>query len=171
MRFLLVWLACVICVSAVPAFGQTSKQPFTITISAEAPALKLSPDHYALKAGSDLFIRVHLTNTSKHTMQLGDDDSGEVVNGMHRYEVRDGKGTAAERWPVQRAGAAAGAHASAPAVLKVGASADVASDRISGVFDVSQPGKYTIQLSRAIDGDFADGEVKSNAITVTVTAQ
>jgi hypothetical protein len=170
MRFLLAWLACMICMSAVPAFGQTSKQPFTITISAEAPALKLSPDHYALKAGSDLFIRVHLTNTSKHTMRLGDDDSGGAVDGMHRYEVRDDKGVAAERWPVQRAGAAS-AHPSAPEALKPGASADVASDRISGVFDVSQPGKYTIQLSRAIDGDFADGEVKSNAITVTVTAE
>lgn len=43
MRFLLVWLACAICVSAVPAFGQASKQPFTITISAEAPAPKNLP--------------------------------------------------------------------------------------------------------------------------------
>jgi hypothetical protein len=37
---------------------------------------------------------------------------------------------------------------------------------VSRVFDMSRPGQYVIQVSRAISGDPKDGVVKSNIITV-----
>jgi hypothetical protein len=45
----------------------------------------------------------------------------------------------------------------------------VGDDRISGLYDLSQPGQYKIQVSRAISDNPKAGVVKSNTITVTVT--
>jgi hypothetical protein len=46
---------------------------------------------------------------------------------------------------------------------------DITGDFISRLYDLSQPGDYTIQLSRAVSDDPKNGVVKSNVITVTVT--
>jgi hypothetical protein len=36
-------------------------------------------------------------------------------------------------------------------------------------YDLSGPGKYTIQVSRAVPKELGGGLIKSNAITVTIT--
>jgi hypothetical protein len=46
---------------------------------------------------------------------------------------------------------------------------DITGDDISLLYDLSQPGAYTVQLSRTLSDDPKDGVVKSNAITVKVT--
>lgn len=40
---------------------------------------------------------------------------------------------------------------------------------VTKFYDMSRPGKYTIQVSRAVPKELGGGTVKSNAITVTVT--
>jgi hypothetical protein len=40
---------------------------------------------------------------------------------------------------------------------------------VSDLYDLSHPGQYTIQVSRAVSNKPKDGVVKSNTITVTVT--
>ena len=40
---------------------------------------------------------------------------------------------------------------------------------LSDLYDLSHPGQYTIQVSRAVSNKPKDGVVKSNTITVTVT--
>jgi hypothetical protein len=40
---------------------------------------------------------------------------------------------------------------------------------LSDLFNLSRPGQYTIQLSRAVSNNPKDGVVKSNTIRVTVT--
>jgi len=40
---------------------------------------------------------------------------------------------------------------------------------LSDLYDLSHPGQYTIQVSRAVSDKPKDGVVKSNTITVTVT--
>jgi hypothetical protein len=153
---------------ATPA-SQAAKPAFTITIVAEPPALKISPDSYVTKAGQDVFIRVRLTNTSKHNLTIADDeDTRSAIDPYHHYEIRDSAGHSAEKRPYHSEAADNGRPYS-PRTLKPGESADVASDRISALFDLTQPGKYVIQLSRSITGDSHDGEVKSNAIILTVT--
>jgi len=46
---------------------------------------------------------------------------------------------------------------------------DISGDHISGLYDLSRPDEYTIQLLRAISDDPKRGFVKSNTIIVTVT--
>ena len=56
-------------------------------------------------------------------------------------------------------------HGWATRVLKPGTSLDVASDRVTGLYDLSQPGEYTIQVSRAVHEDrLKNGLMKSNEI-------
>jgi hypothetical protein len=170
MRIPLSWLVAGVCMAWVPVSAQTAKQPFIVTISAEAPAEKTGPGSYAVKAGSDVFIHVHLANISKHNLSLGDDeDSRTNIDFYHHYDVRDSAGNSVPKKTFAHPEIGSTGHGWAARILKPGASTDVLTDRITGLYDLRQPGPYTIQLSRAITGDFKGGEVKSNTITVMVT--
>src|SRR5271155_3586319 len=70
--------------------AQVAKPRFVLTISAEAPAAKTGPASYSVKAGSEVFITVHLTNTSQRNLALGyDADSRTGVVFGHQYEIHD----------------------------------------------------------------------------------
>ena len=51
--------------------------------------------------------------------------------------------------------------------LKPGESLDEGT-LVSRVFNMAEPGEYSVQLSRALSGDQQKGVVKSNTITVNV---
>ena len=148
--------------------AHAANPPFTTTISADAPAVKTGPDAYTVKAGSRVFITVHLTNVSKRTLSLGHDaDSRTGISFGHEYEVRDTSGNSALKRTVGHVGSAS--HGWPGQNLKPGESMDINGDEVSRQYDLSQPGEYTIQLSRAVSNDPKDGAAKSNRITVTVT--
>ena len=154
----------------VSASAQTAKPPFIVVISAEAPAANIGPDSYTVKAGSDVFIKVRLTNMSKRNLSIGDDsDSRTGVDFFHQYAVRDNSGNSAQKRTIRHPEIGSTGHGWPARVLKPEKSLDVASDRISRLYDLTQPGKYTIQVARAVSGDPKDGEVRSNIITLTVT--
>ena len=98
MRILLTCLLGGFCLGLVPAAVHGTQQPF-ISISAEAPAVNTGPDRYTVKAGSEVFITVHLTNKSQKNLAFGyDADSRTGVTFAHVYEVRDsGGGTVQKR--------------------------------------------------------------------------
>ena len=170
MRIRWTWLLAGVCMACVLASGQIAKPAFIVTISVEAPAEKTGANSYTVKAGADVFIRVHLTNISKRNLSLGDDeDSRTNIDFYHHYDVRDGAGNSLPKKTFAHPEIGSTAHGWAARILKPGASTDVLTDRITGLYEVSRPGIYTIQLSRAITGNFKDGEVKSNTITVTLT--
>jgi hypothetical protein len=154
----------------IPLEAKDIGQPFTITIFAEGPESQTGPDRYTVKSGSDVFVKVHLTNTSKHKLSLNyDKDSRTNVDFFHRYEVSDSKGNAAQKRAINHPEIGSTGHGWPARVLAPGASMDITGDDISRLYDLSQPGEYTIQLSRIISGDSKDGVVKSNMITVMVT--
>ena len=153
----------------IPVEANDVGQPFSIAISAEAPESQTGPDRYTIKAGADVFVKVHLTNTSKRKLSLNyDKDSRTNVDFFHRYEVRDSTGNAAQKRTIHHPEIGSTGHGWPARVLKPGESMDITGDDISRLYDLSQPGEYTIHLSRSISGD-RDGVVKSNTITVTVT--
>ena len=154
----------------VSLLAQTTKQPFIITISAEAPAVQTGPESYVVKSGSEVFVNVHITNTSKHNLSLGyDSDSRTGVTFEHHYEVRDSAGNSAAQRKISHPEIGSTGHGWPARILKPAESMDIPGDRISGLYNLTQPGKYTIQLLRAISGNPKDGEVRSNTITLTVT--
>ena len=149
--------------------SEVSEQPFIATIQAESPATKNGEESYTLKVGSELFITVHLKNVSKHNLAFDyDRDSKTGVSFAHRYEVRTSQGTSAEKRIISHPEIGLTGHGWPNRVLKPGESMDISGDHISGLYDLSRPDEYTIQLLRAIRDDAKGGFVKSNIITVTV---
>jgi hypothetical protein len=170
MKSLLSRLLCVFCMAWVIVSAQTVKSPFVVTISAEAPATNTGPESYAVKAGSDVFIKVSLTNTSKRILRLGDDtDSRTGVDFCNRYEIRDSSGNLAGKRTIQHPEIRSTGHGWPARILKPTENLTVASDRISGLYDLTKPGKYTIRVARDASGNPKEGEVKSNVIMLTVT--
>jgi hypothetical protein len=167
-------LAALVAVSA-PAIAQYSsaraaEQPFLATIQAESPATRNGEASYRLNVGSELFITVHLTNVSKHNLAFDyDKDSRTGVSFAHRYEVRTSQGKSAQKRTISHPEFGSTGHGWPDQVLKPGESMDISGDHISGLFDLSRPDEYTIQLFRAIRDDPKRGFVKSNTITVVVT--
>jgi hypothetical protein len=170
MRMRLSLLLSGICLAWAPVAAQNAKPPFIVTISAEAPAEKTGADSYSVKAGSEVYIHVHLVNISKHNLSLGDDeDSRTNIDFYHRYEIRDGAGNPVQKKTFTHPEIGSSGHGWAARILKPGASTDVGTDRITGLYELTRPGTYTIQLSRAVTGNVEDGAVQSNKITVTLT--
>jgi hypothetical protein len=149
--------------------SRATDQPFLATIRAEPPATRNGEASYTLKMGSELFIDVHLTNVSKHNLAFDyDQDSRTGVSFAHRYETRTSQGKSAQKRTISHPEILTG-HGWPARVLKPGESMDINGDHISGLYDLSRPDVYTIQLLRAIGDDSKGGFVKSNTITVTVT--
>jgi len=168
--FLSFWAAQALAAVCIAAASQSDaakqvKPPFSITISTETPTIK---------AGTDLSIKVRITNTSNHDINAssvyGEGVDGGV-DGAYFEEVRDSKGNLAKRKqpPKSEAQSDYPVNFSArPYTLKPGES----TGSVTGVehqYDISQPGQYVIQLSRPISENPKDGVVKSNKITITVT--
>jgi len=135
--------------------ASSPKQPaFSITIGMEKPSLK---------AGSDVWIKITLTNTSDHDI----DCSSAYVNGVDRryqYDVRDNTGLSMQK-KTEHPELVPGSIQLC--TLKPGESTTEES-RISWLHDLSRPGKYTVQVSRGVSDNEKDGVVKSNTTAVTV---
>jgi hypothetical protein len=169
-RTLSVWLFCAVGMASVPAIARAADQPFVLTISAEPPAVIAGPDSYTVKAGSDVFINVQIGSISKSDLAFGNDyDDRFGVERLNHYEVRDSKGNPAQKRTIKHPELGQTGHGWPARALKPSASLNLGTDRITGLYDLTRPGKYTIQISRAISDNPENGFVSSNAITITVT--
>jgi hypothetical protein len=136
---------------------EVSKQPFTITISIQ--------DSTSV-SGTDVWINVALKNNSGQDL----DDSGGFsdrtgLDPNFLFDVLDenGKPTAKRVYPHPEleTGKAVNRTISRGESL-------TQEQRVSALYDMSRPGKYTIQVSRRIPEALGSGIVKSNTITVTI---
>lgn len=151
---LLLFCAASACVGA--AFGQTARVPFSITISTDKPVVE---------AGSRVYIRVKITNTSDQPV----DCTSAYTNGLDRgldYDVRNEDGVSLlkpdihpEHYPMSLQDCS----------LEAGKSKEIES-RLNWLYDLSSPGKYSVSVSRRISDDGKSGMVKSNTITITIVA-
>jgi hypothetical protein len=156
--------------TSIPLEAKTQGQSLVVTISVENPASQTGPDSYTVKASSEVFIKVHLTNISKRKLSLGyDKDSRTGVDFSHQYEVRDRNGNPAQKRTINHPEIGSTGHGWPARILKPGESMDITGDYLSRLYDLSQLDAYTIQLSRNASDDPKDGVVKSNTITVRVT--
>jgi hypothetical protein len=130
----------------------SSVQPFSITISGPTEEVR---------AGKSVEIKIRLTNTSNHELNLPIFHASGM-NISYNYDVRDNSGSLVEK--KNKGQRSMGS--STQRVVEPGESVEDASI-ISRVFDIDRPGQYVIQVSRTISGDAKD-VVKSNSITIKV---
>jgi hypothetical protein len=129
--------------------------PFSLFISGPASA----------PAGSPVKVTVRLTNTSNHQINGSIEYDVSGVDYGYLYEVRDGKGDLIEQ--KKHDWSRSGQNSVEVIMLKPGESRDNVT-LVSAAYDLSKPGKYTIQISMPVSNDPGAALVKSNAITVTV---
>ncbi len=129
------------------------KQPLTIDISTEKPTVRV---------GGSVWIKVHVTNTSKREL-----DFSATVSNMtgadpnYQFTVRDETGNAVAARTYEHPELATGSPVSRS--LKPGES--FADDQDVGrIIDMRRPGQYAIQVAWT-----KNAAVRSNTITVTVT--
>jgi hypothetical protein len=139
-----------------------------IALNAQQPsnaelALRISAPQSTVKVGSDVYIKIEMTNISDHPV----DCSSYIVSGTDRrfrVDVIDADDNSMKKKDIHPE-MAPGSFASC--MLDPGQSVS-RDDRISWANDLTRPGVYTIQVARVVGRDEKNGLVKSNKITVTV---
>jgi hypothetical protein len=138
----------------------SDKQPaFSLTLSSLTPSVE---------SGSQVDVTVVMKNLSGHDLNY----SLCYSNGLDRaytYEVRDSSGKELEILTKKHPEIGQTFNSYPPHVVKPGET-DSSGGVISTFYDMTRPGMYTIQVSRAISENPKDGVVKSNKITITVNA-
>lgn len=135
------------------AYSQTPHQPFTITLSSGKPEVK---------AGDRVHVDILMTNTSNQDVNCTIDAHGGL-DMNYGYKVVDADGRTLPEIP--RNHPLPGSIY--PCTLKPGESRSLPSS-ISTLYDLTHPGKYTIQVTRGYEG--SDELVSSNTLTITVIA-
>jgi len=141
------------------AAQNAAEQPFTITISAPTPSVK---------AGSDVWVVVKITNHSTERL----DESGSIsgITGLDPnlvFEVRDTRGNLITKKVYVHPELATG-H---PINRSIESGETLAQEQnISRLYDITQPGSYVVQVSRSPSRGPTSGVVKSNKVTIVVTA-
>jgi len=134
------------------------KQPFTIAVA---------PWKDTFAVGADVWIKVTLTNTSKEEL----DDSGNIsgrtgLDPNFQYEVRDEKGGLVPKRRFDHPEIDTGS----PTNRTLQPGETITQDqRVSALYDLSRPGKYTIHVSMPIPGTLGKSNVKSNIVTITLS--
>lgn len=161
-RALIEWLSMKFLLSLVliwisSGLAATAQQPGKADLE-----LKLSAPKTTVKAGSNVYLKIQMTNTSDHPV----DCSTFYVGGTDRrfrVEVRDAAGNRMKKknlHPEMMPGSFA------PCTLQPGGSTS-RDELVSWANDLTHPGVYTIQVARVV-GQNEHDLVHSNIITITV---
>jgi len=157
--------------------GTASGQSASPSIPQPVTSLAISALQDSVKVGSQVRIKVTLTNNSDHDLKFFRDDRGRDCG----LDVRDVSGTLA---PDTHLGYLLNGHVAkvdetrvSPEDLKgnsvvstVKAGETLAWQmNVSSRYDMSKPGSYSIQVQRQDPGMILGLALKSNKITVTVT--
>ncbi len=157
-------LALLIVVTATECLAQKSsgQQPFTLTIAV---------DQTTIKVGSQIRLRITLTNTSGQDLLIGrGNGDARAAEAGYRIEVLNEKGKNPPETKYQRVikGEEDGIFWSSPIGITLQSGKTYEDGMIvNDFYDLSQPGTYTIQVQRT--DHQSKILVKSNKVTVTVT--
>ncbi len=139
------------------ALAQNVRAPFSIVLATANPSIK---------PGTDVWVKIQLTNNTRHDLSLPVMD----INGVdaeYQFDVRSTDGSSVAKIVNAHPEIKIGSIKSR--TVKPGESTRWEEVRASKVYDMSRPGEYVIQVSRVVSENATEGIVKSNTITITVT--
>jgi hypothetical protein len=141
----------------VASSSQSATAPFTLTLEAE---------ENPIRAGSEVKVDITLRNSSSREMHI----SYGLSELDYAFEVRDSQNRIPPETEFARKSKGR-AHFSNDQVfaLQPGESLPKALLVLTKFYDMSHPGRYTVQMSRAVPRDLGGGTIKSNTITISVT--
>ena len=132
--------------------------PFSLTLTALTPIVE---------SGSAVHVKIVMKNLSNHDL----DCTPKYINGLDRayeFEVRHSSGKPLEDLTKKHPEIGQTFSPMPERFLKPGETTD-SGEVVSEFYDMTQPGEYTVQVSRRVSENPKDGVVKSNKITVIVT--
>ena len=151
MLIVLIWSVLSTCQSV-------ARQPLSIKISAKPSTVR---------AGSSVMIDLYVTNLSRTDLDTGASISELTgIDPNYVYGVRDSAGHGVAKRLYRHPELALG-HAIL-GTLKPGESVTLHQE-ISRLFDLTHPGKYSVQVSRRFPWNHKDILVRSNKIVLTIT--
>jgi uncharacterized protein (DUF58 family) len=150
-------LTLILAAACVASPSRTATGPFSLTIEAEENPVKV---------GSEVKVDITLRNSSNRAMSM----SMGPAETDYAFEVRDSQNRIPAETELARQSKGK-AHFSNDQIftLQRGDSLPKAVLIVTKFYDLSRPGKYTIQVSRQTPKELGSGTVKSNAITLTVS--
>lgn len=137
--------------------AQTTQPPFSLTLSTPTPKVE---------SGSAVYIKIVMKNLSDHDINCTPNETNGLDTAFE-YAVKDGNGRPVESWEKKHPEVGQVFNPRLPRSLKPSESTN-SEGVVSAHYDMTQPGEYTIQVSRRVSNDPKDGVVNSNKITVTV---
>ena len=137
----------------------------TVTSTTAPFTLILGTEENVVKAGSEVKINITLRNSSNRAIHMNT-GSSEIE---YVIEVRDSQGTSAPKTDFGRK-ANERPHFSSDQIftLQPGECLPKISLDVTKLYDLSRPGKYTIQVNRLVPKELGSGQIRSNPITITI---
>lgn len=131
----------------------TDKPPLTLVLMSDETKVSL---------GTDVFVKIVWTNTSKVELNASLYRYASGLDSNYTLDLRDsGRHSVAKRPPPATFSAEFGTLAPGHSMVD--------NIDLSRVFDLSHPGDYTLQVSRQVPKELGGGVIKSNTITITIT--
>lgn len=142
-------------------FAQPAQKPFSITINTATDNLRV---------GADLRVEITLTNTSASQIHIAKTNGADDAEIHYTVDVRDDQGNLAPYTTYSRnlkAGTKVLVWSDLTYTLEPGGTLkDTA--LVTKLYDLTRPGKYSIQVSREIPKNLGGGLAKSNVVSVTI---
>jgi len=127
--------------------------------------LALETKENAVRTGSEVEVDITLRNSSSRAMHI----SYGLSEHDYTFEVRDSQNrTPPETEFARKSKGRTNFSNDQVFYLQPGESLPKALLVVSKFYDLSRPGKYTIQVSRAVPKELGGGAIKSNEITIVV---
>jgi hypothetical protein len=156
------FIAPTLSVVSLAAQANPEKPKFTISIRADNPGVI---------SGSDVDVWMTTTNISDEVIRVQFGYHGNMPDGFY-YDIRDEQGAELAKTVYNDIRPSRDGGSTRPGYLEPGKSTE-ARARVSDVYPLDRPGKYTIRVWRRAANVLDDSEsnrVYSNTITITVVA-
>ncbi len=132
--------------------------------------LLLLPEHIDVSAGNDVAFNIEKTNTS-----LVEQDCSRLRDPVtsldlrYQYTVLDNSGSPVPKLGIDQPAQLSQGAVSEAQTCKTGQVSFSPRVVISKLYDLNRPGNYTVQVSQPMSNNPADGVVKSNVLSITVS--
>jgi len=147
----------------------TEARPFMLRIGGYANGRPgTTEEGVVAKVGENVGINIEMRNMSTHEIDCSGAWSNlSDLDEKYQYDVRDSSGNPVARHRIE----SPLPYTRGPDIhsCKPGESGSSGNNSITRLYGLNRPGVYTIQVSRVVSDNPADGVVKSNKIMVTVT--